>query len=64
MKHFAVYDMATGAIRRHGSCMPADLARQSGEGEAMIETEGAAPGDRFRVDVALTPAALTAIAGR
>jgi hypothetical protein len=62
MRHFAIYDAATGAIRRHGSCMACDLARQAGEGEAVIETESAAPGDRFRVDVAGSPPALTAIA--
>jgi len=27
MKHSVVYDIATGVIRRHGSCMPADVCR-------------------------------------
>jgi hypothetical protein len=61
MTHFAVYDIVTGAIRRHGSCMACDLARQADDGEAVIETEGAAPGDRFRVDVKGSPPVLTAI---
>jgi len=62
MTHFVVYEIATGAIQRHGSCMPIDLARQSGDGEAVIETDGATPGNRFRVDVAQTPPTLAAIA--
>lgn len=60
MKHFAVYDPATGTIKRHGSCMAADLERQAGEGESVIETAGAAPADRFRVDVMRTPPTLVA----
>jgi hypothetical protein len=60
MKHFAVYDVATGAIRRHGSCLTCDLARQVGDGEAVIEVDGPAPSDRFRVDVTRSPPVLTA----
>lgn len=54
MKHFAVYDIATGAIRRRGSCMVADFALQAGEGEAVIETDGAA-GDPSVVDMTRSP---------
>jgi hypothetical protein len=55
MTHFAVFDPATGAIRRHGSCMRADLARQAGEGEGVIATDGPTPGDRYVVDVMHSP---------
>lgn len=60
MKHFAIYEAATGTIRRHGSCLACDLARQAGDGEAAIEADGPAPGDRFRVDVTRTPPVLLA----
>jgi hypothetical protein len=46
MTHFAVYDKATGAIARYGSCAPGDLVHQAQAGEAVIETAGPAPGDR------------------
>jgi hypothetical protein len=55
MTHFAVFDRTTGTIRRHGSCMPADLARQSGEGEGVIATDGPTAGDRYVVDVMQSP---------
>ena len=58
MTHFAVYDIATGAIRRHGSCAPGDLALQPQEGEAAIETAGPVPGDRFVVDLTKSPPVL------
>jgi hypothetical protein len=58
MTHFAVYDKATGIIRRHGSCAPRDLALQAQDGEAVIETPAPAPGDRFMVDVNRTPPVL------
>ena len=58
MTHFAVYDIATGAIRRHGSCAPRDLALQAQAGEAAIETPGPAPGDRHVVDLTRSPPAL------
>jgi hypothetical protein len=55
MTHFAVFDPATGAIRRHGSCMTADLALQAGEGERVIVTDGPTAGDRYVVDVKHSP---------
>ncbi len=58
MTHFAVYDTATGAIRRHGSCAPCDLGRQAQAGEAAIETPGPAPDDRYVVDVTRSPPVL------
>lgn len=58
MTHFAVYEIATGAIRRHGSCAPRDLSLQAQAGEAAIETPGAAPGDRYVVDLTRSPPAL------
>ncbi len=48
VRHFAVYDAATGVIRCHGSCVTADLARQAGEGEAVIETDGAGAGSQIQ----------------
>jgi hypothetical protein len=58
MIHFAVYDITTGAIGRHGTCASVDLALQAQAGEAVIETTGPAPGDRFAVNLALSPPAL------
>ena len=58
MTHFAVYDISTGAIRRHGSCAPRDLAFQAQAGEATIETPGRAPDDRYVVDLTQSPPAL------
>ena len=55
MTHFAVFDPATGTIRRHGSCMAADLALQAGEGERVIATDGPTAGDRYVVDVRQSP---------
>lgn len=37
MKHFIVYDQATGAVLRSGICQDADLAAQARDGEAVIE---------------------------
>ena len=54
MKHFAVYDIAAGVIRRRGSCMAADFALQAGEGETVIETDGAS-GDSSVVDMTRSP---------
>jgi len=58
MTHFAVYDITTGAIRRHGSCAPRDLALQAQAGEALLETAAPAPGNRFAVDIAQSPPTL------
>lgn len=58
MTHFAVYDPATGAIKRHGSCASGDMAHQAQAGEAVIETAGPVPGDRFAVDPNVTPPSL------
>lgn len=55
MTHFAVFDPVTGAIRRHGSCMAADLALQAGEGEGVIATDGPTPGDRYVFDLMQSP---------
>jgi hypothetical protein len=55
MMHFAVYDPATGTIKRYGSCAPHDLALQAQPGEAVIETPGPAPDDRHVVDVTADP---------
>jgi hypothetical protein len=60
MSYFAVYDPATGAIRRYGSCAPADLARQAQPGEAVMATQAPAPDNKFKVDITKTPAVLTA----
>ena len=56
MKHFAVYDVATGAVRRHGSCMAVDFALQAGEGEAVMETDGAVPPVASAADAVRSPA--------
>jgi hypothetical protein len=56
MKHFAVYDVATGALRRHGSCMAVDFALQAGEGEAVRETDGAARPVPSATDAVRSPA--------
>ena len=58
MKHFAVYDTATGTLRRHGSCMAADFALQPRDGEAVIEIGGPAPGFGSYVDVTCSPPVL------
>jgi hypothetical protein len=55
MTHFAVYDPATGAIKRHGSCAPRDMALQAQDGEVVIETRAPAPGDLFVVDLSASP---------
>lgn len=58
MTHFAVYDRATGAIGRHGSCPQRDLDLQAQAGEAVIATDGPTPNDRYAVDVSKSPPAL------
>jgi len=60
MTYFAVYDPSSGAIRRYGSCTPADLAHQAGQGEAVIETPAPAPDNKFRLDVTKSPPSLVA----
>lgn len=60
MSYFAVYDPSSGTIRRYGTCTPADLKRQAGEGEAVIETQAAAPDHKFKVDITKSPPALVA----
>jgi hypothetical protein len=57
---FAVYDPSSGAIRRYGSCMPSDVKRQAGEGEAVIETPALAPDHKFKVDITKSPPSLAA----
>jgi hypothetical protein len=57
---FAVYDPATGAIRRYGSCAAADLARQAQAGEAVIATPAPAPDNKFKIDITKSPPALVA----
>ena len=37
MKHFIVYDPATGTVLRAGTCQDSDLAVQAGAGEAVME---------------------------
>jgi hypothetical protein len=53
--HFAVYDPATGAIKRHGSCAPRDVALQAHVDEAVIETHAPAPDDRYVIDISASP---------
>ncbi|HXQ51148.1 MAG TPA: hypothetical protein VN802_08655 [Stellaceae bacterium] len=55
MTHFAVYDPATGAIKRHGSCAPCDVALQAEAHEAVVATLVPAPGDRYVIDIAASP---------
>ena len=55
MKHFAVHDIATGALRRRGSCMAADFALQAGDGEVVIEAD-AGRRDSCVADAARSPA--------
>lgn len=63
MKHFVVYDISTGTVLRRGSCMAVDFARQAGEGEAVIETDGPASGDPFVRDGVRSPSRLPAKPG-
>ncbi len=51
MTHFAVYDPATGIIKRTGSCGPRDFALQNRSGEAVIETDGTVRTNTHRVDL-------------
>ena len=56
MNFFAVYDPASGAIRRAGWCrLAADLAREAQAGEAVIAHTVLPRDDAFRVDVTKTP---------
>jgi hypothetical protein len=57
MSFFAVYDLATGAIKRYGSCGGGDLARQAQAGEAVIATPAPAPDNKFKIDITKTPPA-------
>jgi hypothetical protein len=52
---FAVYDPATGLIKRSGICTAGDLAIQAQSGEAVIETSNQAPGSAFKVDITQSP---------
>lgn len=60
MKRYIVFDAATGAVKRWGTCADRDYAFQAKQGEGVIPWNGEHP-RRVRVDVSRSPPALVPI---